>query len=68
MTPEQAAAFVHSQSVCAQAHMAAMHAENHERDLNGHTHAHDFAAFQAVPDEFGISSNAVISLFKEANW
>jgi hypothetical protein len=42
MTPEQAAAFVNSQVMCAQAEIASMHEENHEREAQGHTHAHDW--------------------------
>ena len=67
MTPEQAAAFVQSQTACAMAEMAAMHAENRHRELNGYTHAHDDDAFRAVPDQFGIGYNDVVKLFQDAN-
>jgi hypothetical protein len=67
MTPEQAAAFVQSQTACLMAEMASMHAENYERQLNNQTHAHDYASFAALPDEYGIGYNAVVSLFQNAN-
>ena len=67
MTPEQAAAFVQSQTACAMAEMASMHAENREREMQGHTHAHGTENFAAIPDEFGIGYNAVVSLFQNVN-
>jgi hypothetical protein len=67
MTPEQAAAFVQSQTACAMANIASMHAENRERELQGHTHAYGPDAFRSVPDQFGIGHNAVVILFQEAN-
>jgi hypothetical protein len=67
MTPEQAAAFVQSQTACAMAEIASMHAENREREMQGHTHAYDCCAFRAVPDEFGIGHNSVLSIFQSAN-
>jgi hypothetical protein len=67
MTPEQAAAFVQAQVVCASARIASMHAENRERESTGCTHAYGYEAFDTVPDEFGISHNAVLTLFGEAN-
>ena len=67
MTPEQAAAFVQSQTACAMAKMASMHAENRDREMRGHTHAHGAESFAAIPDEFGIGYNSVVSLFQDAN-
>ena len=67
MTPEQVAAFVQSQTACAMAEIASMHAENREREMQGHTHAYDGAAFRAVPDEFGIGYNSVVGMFRDAN-
>jgi DNA polymerase I-like protein with 3'-5' exonuclease and polymerase domains len=68
MTPDQAAAFIQSQTVCATAEIAAMHAENRQRELNGHTHAHDDASFREVPVQFGITYNEVVSVFRDANY
>ena len=67
MTPEQAAAFVNAQVVCAQAEIASMHAENREREVQDHTHAHDCEAFAAVPDKFGLHHNTVLQIFGDAN-
>ena len=67
MTPEQAAAFVQSQTACAMAEIASMRAANREREMQGHTHAYDETAFRAVPDDFGIGYNAVAVLFHDAN-
>ena len=67
MTPEQAAAYVHAQSVCAQAEIAGMQADNQQRLLLGHSIAHDAAAFMAVPDRFGIGCNTIAELFRDAN-
>lgn len=67
MTPEQSAAFVQSQTACAMAEIASMHAANREREMQGHTHAYDETAFRAVPDEFGIGYNSVVRLFQDAN-
>lgn len=64
MTPEQAAAFVQSQTACAMAEIASMHAENREREIQDHTHAYGPEAFRAVPDEFGIGYNDVVGLFQ----
>lgn len=64
MTPEQAAAFINAQVACAQAEMAAMHAANRAREEQGHSHAYDEEAFLAIPDRFGISHNAVLTLFR----
>lgn len=66
-TPEQAAAYINSQVTCAQAEMLAMQAENREREMQGHTHAFDAAAFRAVPEDFGIGYNSVVSFIQEAN-
>jgi hypothetical protein len=67
MTPEQAAAFVQAQTACALAEIEAMKSENRQRELNDYTHAHDDAAFRAVPDQFGIGHNSVLNIFYHAN-
>lgn len=67
MTPEQAAAYVNSQVACMMATLAAMHEENRERELQGHTHAHDHAAFLDLPNNFGVHHNAVCDIFADAN-
>ncbi len=68
MTPEQAAAFVQSQTACALAEIEAMKAANVSRDQQGHSHAYGEEAFLAVPDQFGIGHNAVVQLFRDANY
>lgn len=67
MTPEQAAAFVQAQTVCAAAEIAAMHAANREREMQGYTHAYGEDSFLEVPNTFGIDYKAVIQLFNECN-
>lgn len=64
MTPEQKAAYINSQIVCAQARIEGMKAFNHERAESGLALAYDEAAFDAIPDEFGISHNAVCAFFQ----
>ena len=66
MSPEQAAAYVNAQTVCALAELASMHAANYTRAQQDHTHAYDEDAFLAVPDRFGLSHNAVVILFQNA--
>lgn len=67
MTPDQAAAFIQSQTVCALAEIEAMKSENRMRQIQDHSPAYDEAAFRAVPDEFGIGHNAVVGMIREAN-
>lgn len=67
MTPEQAAAFIQAQTVCAAAEIAAMQAANRAREEQGHSHAYGEDAFRDVPNEFGIGHNSVLELFRSAN-
>lgn len=67
MTPEQAAAFINAQTVCAHSELAAMQEANHARAQMGEAHAYDEAAFRAVQDQFCIGHNAVLGLFREIN-
>ena len=65
MTAEQKAAFIHAQAVCAMAEIAGMQAANQHRLSLGHSIAYDEDAFVGVPDRYGISHNAVLTLFHE---
>lgn len=67
MTPEQAAAFIHAQSVCAMAAIQGMIAENQHRVACGHSVAYGEDAFSAIPDQYGIGHNTVCTLFEDAN-
>lgn len=67
MTPEQAAVYVQAQTVSAQIRLAAMVAENRQRDINGHSLAYDEASFMKLEHEFCIGHNAVMGLFIQAN-
>ncbi len=64
MTPEQASAYIISQSVCAMAQLEAMKITNAERIAEGKAIAYDEAAFYAVQDAYCISHNAVIGFFQ----
>ena len=63
MTPEQSAAYVYAQSVCALAEIEAMKALNMQRAACGHSMAYVEEAFLAVIDKYGISHNAVLTTF-----
>ena len=65
MTPEQKAAFINAQVVCATAEIEGMKALNVYRESRGETIAYDENAFVDVPDKYGISHNAVIMFFME---
>ena len=65
MTPEQQAAFINGQVVCAQAEISAMVAENMQRQSLGHSMAYAEGAFMAVIEKYCISHNAVITFFRE---
>jgi hypothetical protein len=64
MTREQAAAFVFSQSVAALAEIAAMQAANSQFPSD---QPYGEAAFRAVPDQFSLGHNAVLTLMQDAN-
>ena len=65
MTPEQKAAFIQSQAVCAMAEIAGMQAANTYREMRGETIAYDESSFGGIADQFGISHNAVLTLFRD---
>jgi hypothetical protein len=67
MTPEQAAAYVHAQSVAALAEIEAMKAANQHREMQGYTQAYGEEAFLEVVDKYRIGHNAVVETFNEAN-
>lgn len=60
MSPEQQAAYIVSQSVCAMIEAMGMQAENKQRDAIGASMAYVAADFAAVIDRYGIDHNAVI--------
>lgn len=64
MTPEQKAAYVIAQSVCAMAEIESMKALNTYRQMRDETIAYDEEAFLTVIDKYGISHNAVLTLFQ----
>jgi len=64
MTDEQKAAYVMAQSVAAMCELEAMKAANAERESNRQAQAYDETYFRAVIDEFNISHNAVLELFR----
>jgi len=65
MTPEQKAAYINSQAVCAQAKIHRMIADNITAESQ-HEGRRWFAEdFDAIPDQFGISHNAVCMFFQE---
>ena len=67
MTPEQAAAFINTQTICAQAELMAMFAKNKEREADRYALAYDEDAFRSVPENFGITYNQVVEFFKTIN-
>lgn len=67
MTPEQAVAFINTQTICAQAELLAMMAANKEREAAGYSLAYDEDAFSSVPENFGITHNQVVEFFKTIN-
>ena len=63
MTPEQQAAFIHSQTACMLAEMEAMKAANVAREVQGHSYAYGEDEFRALPDRFGLGHNTVVTFF-----
>lgn len=59
MTPEQKAAYVISQSVCAMVEAMGMQAENQQRTNRGLSIAYGEEAFAAVLEKYGVHHNAV---------
>jgi hypothetical protein len=67
MTPEQIAAYVQSQVACASIEVEAMKAENRLFEEQGYAQVYNEAAFRAIPDQFGIGHNSVVSMFNASN-
>jgi hypothetical protein len=67
VTPEQAAAYVHAQSVAATATIESMKADNCMRQHRGEYPAYGEESFLAVIDEYGIHHNAIITIFQGAS-
>lgn len=65
MTPEQKAAYIIAQSVCALAEIEGMKALNAEREHHGYALGYDEDAFLKVIEKYGIHHNATIGLFHE---
>lgn len=63
MTPEQQAAYVIAQAACANAMIAAMQATNQACAAQGLAPVHTAADFVAVPDNYGLHHNSVLTLF-----
>lgn len=66
MTPEQSAAFVFSQSVCALAQIEAMKAENVMRSIRGESPAYGEDNFLLITENYGISHNSVVEIMRQA--
>jgi hypothetical protein len=65
MTPEQKVAFVNGQIVCAQLELAAMIAENMQRQSLGGSMVYGEGAFMTVMDKYCISHNAITTFFND---
>jgi hypothetical protein len=65
MTPEQRAAYVQAQCICALADIEAMKAENAIRAHKGAVPAYNSTAFYAVQSQYMISHNDVIAFFRD---
>ena len=68
MTSDEAVAFIHAQTVAATARIEAMKAENWMREMKGHTIAYGEKEFDAIPLEYGIDHNSVITTFQNADY
>lgn len=64
MTPEQQAAYIISQSVCAFLDAQGMIAENKRRADNGLSLAYGEGDFYSIPARYGIDSNSVMLSFQ----
>lgn len=67
MTPEQAAAYVFSQSVAALAEIEGMKAENAHQEACGNSVAYGEDAFLAIANRYGVHHNSVCEIFRAAN-
>lgn len=65
MTPEQKAAYVMAQSVSAMAAIEGMKAANREQAWRNCPLVYDKAAFDSVINDYGLSHNAVMGLFRD---
>lgn len=59
MNSQEFCAYIVSQSACAAAEIAAMQAENQQRERRGESQAWCEDDFLSIPDKYGISHNAV---------
>lgn len=67
MTPEQAAAYVQSQTACLIGEIEAMKALNAHRESQGVAQAYNEAAFTEVVERSGLGYNDVVGFFQEVN-
>jgi hypothetical protein len=68
MRPEQAAAFVMAQAVCAMAEVLGMEAENQQRLAQGElTPFYKKEDFLKIQDNYCIGHNSVMELFNSTN-
>lgn len=67
MTPEQAAAYVHAQSVAATAEIEGMKALNVYRESRGLAQAYDETEFLNIVEAYSLDGDSIIALFNEAN-
>ena len=65
MTPEQQAAYINAQAVCALAEIAGMTAENEQRKHRGEAMAYVESAFEGIARKYGIRHNAVVGFFHQ---
>lgn len=63
MTPEQKAAYIQAQAVCALIEAMGMQALNRDRDTKGLSLAYDDEAFFGLIEKYGIHHNATVELF-----
>jgi len=64
MTPEQSAAYIFSQSICAMIEVEGLKAENADREQRGFAQAYGEAAFLAVLDKYALDHNTVMGTFQ----
>ena len=65
MTEEQKASYINAMVVCATAEIAGMQAANHSAAMAGGVPVYDAAAFEAIPNKYGIHHNAVVGFFRD---
>lgn len=59
-------AFIISQTICAQAAIEGMRAENLQREHCGHSMAYSERTFCEIPEEFGLTADQVLAYLSEA--